>query len=64
MLEQLSAKNKGLLALVIGGIIVIGAALRLSILKDFFYVILIIAGVHLILWGLPKSEILPKNYKK
>lgn len=67
MLDQIfssvSPKNQGLIALMLGALVLIGAAGHLGILQDFFYVIMIIAGINLVLWGLRQSELLPANKK-
>lgn len=67
MLDQVfngvSPKNQGLIALALGALVLIGAAGHLGILQDFFYIIMIIAGINLVIWGLRQSEILPANKK-
>jgi len=61
--SNISPKNQGLIALVLGILVLIGAAGHLGILQDFFYIIMIIAGINLVLWGLRQSDILPKSKK-
>lgn len=67
MLDQvfsnISPKNQGLIALILGALVLIGAAGHLGILQDFFYIIMIIVGINLVLWGLRQSAILPANKK-
>ncbi len=64
LFSGISAKNQGLIALVLGALVLIGAAGRLGIIQDFFYIIMIIAGINLVLWGLRQSELLPASSKK
>ncbi|MBI2353086.1 hypothetical protein HYV11_02465 [Candidatus Dependentiae bacterium] len=63
ILDSISAKNKGMIALVLGALVLIGAVGRLGILQDFFYIIMIIAGINLIVWGIRESEILGNSKK-
>ena len=68
MLDQLfgniSQKNQGLIALILGALVLIGAAGHLGILQDFFYIIMIFVGINLVLWGLRQSDLLPATSKK
>ena len=58
---NISSQNQGLIALALGILVLIGAAGHLGILQDFFYIIMIIIGVNLVIWGLPKTGFIPKN---
>ncbi len=58
ILKGISPKNQGFIALILGALVLVGSVGRLGILQDFFYIIMIISGIHLIVWGVKASGVL------
>lgn len=66
-LKNIPEKHQGLIALVLGVLVLFGALGRLGVLQAFFYSIMIITSVSLLLWGLDKSDalkVIAKRLKK
>ena len=56
--KNIPTKHQGFIALVLGILLLFGSLGRLGVIQTFFHVIMIVAGVNLILWGIDKSNIL------
>lgn len=61
--KSIPEKTLGILALVVGLLIVFGFLGKMGIPQILFHTAMVVAGVGLILWGLEKSDLL-KSFKK
>ena len=62
-LKNVSVKQQGLIALIVGFLLLFGSVGHLGITQLFFHIVVIIAAVNLLMWGLEKTEIL-NQFKK
>jgi hypothetical protein len=57
VLRNLSQVQQGIIAFAVGFVLLFGALGKLGFLQDFLNIIMIIIGLHLLIWGLEKSNI-------
>ena len=58
ILKNISPKIQGIIAIVIGLILLFGSFMSLGLFKALFYTTMLVAGVVLLFWGIEKTEIL------
>jgi uncharacterized membrane protein len=64
MLRHLPQAQQGILAVIIGFILLFGALGKLGFLQQFLNIIMIVVGIYLLVWGLDKSNLLNKFKRK
>lgn len=62
-LESISTKHQGLLALLMGLILILGSLGKLGVLQGILNTIMIGVGIILLFWGLNKSKTLAEIKK-
>lgn len=65
-LRNMSPVQQGLIALVVGLVLLFGALGKLGFLQEFLNIIMVIVGIYLLVWGLDKSNLWRKimSFKK
>ena len=63
-LKSIPTKQQGVIALVIGLLVLLGSFGKLRVLQSFFNTIMIIVGFGLFFWGLAKSDLIKTITKK
>ena len=56
-LRAMSPVQQGLIALVVGLVLLFGALGKLGFLQEFLNIIMVIVGIYLLVWGLDKSNV-------
>lgn len=64
LLGKLSNAQKGVISLVLGFILVVGALGKLGFLQDFLNIIMVIVGSLLLFYGVQATNILSKFRRK
>lgn len=64
VLNKLSHSQRGILALVLGFILVFGALGKLGFLQDFLNMVMVIVGLFLLFHGIQATNILAKFKRK
>ena len=59
-LRNMSMVHQGLIALVVGFVLLFGAMGKLGLLQDSLNIIMMIIGIYLLVWGLDKSNVWKK----
>lgn len=59
-LRNMSLVHQGLIALVVGFVLLFGALGKLGFLQDFLNIIMVVVGIYLLVWGLDKSNLWKK----
>ena len=57
-LDNISVKNQGVLALLMGIILILGSLGKLGVLQGILETILVAVGIVLLVWGLLKSDLI------
>jgi uncharacterized membrane protein len=63
-LDKLSISQKGILSLILGLVLVLGALGKLGFFQDFLNIIMVIVGLFLLFHGLQATNILGKLKKQ
>jgi hypothetical protein len=63
-LRHLPQTQQGILAAVVGFVLLFGALGKLGFLQDFLHIILVVVGVYLLVWGIDKTNLLAKLKRK
>lgn len=63
LLNKLSTSQKGILSLIIGSVLVLGALGKLGFFQDFLNIIMVIVGLFLLFHGLQATNLLGKLKK-
>lgn len=63
LLKNISTKQQGLLALLMGIILILGSLGKLGVLQGILNTIMIAVGVILLFWGLTQSKTIDKIKK-
>lgn len=59
-LRNMSPTQQGLIALIVGLVLLFGALGKLGFLQEFLNIIMVIVGIYLLVWGLDKSNLWKK----
>lgn len=62
-LDKLSVSQKGILSVILGLVLVLGALGKLGFFQDFLNIIMVIVGLFLLFHGLQATNILKKLKK-
>ncbi len=63
LLDKLSISQKGILSVILGLVLVLGALGKLGFFQDFLNIIMVIVGLFLLFHGLQATNILKKLKK-